>query len=243
MKKLLSYLLLGATAMSLSACALFTRTVTIIDPDGNETPIEFKNEFTYEAPEKDGYIFMGCFAENDLESKQYVSYDGKSVQWNSTFPNTIYAVYSQKKSVYTFEQSYDDISLTAPGRASTISYAMPDVYAKSLANENYVGLINIQLEHFEKEEGVAGLNTFDWSEYYLKVGEDTLESGVFHHTDTTNPYYPFNRMFQLTKEQAFSKIDFQIKRPDSCASTASAKYRNIKVVFYVGEAAQIKAAE
>ena len=158
MKKLLSYFILGATAMSaLTACSLFSRTITVVNFDGTETQIEFQKSFNYEVPEVEGYYFLGCFEENNAESKQYVSNSGESVTWNSGFPKKIYAVYLEKKNLYTFEQSYGDITLSSPGQEKGIKYQLAETYSTLFGDLNYVGMINVQLEHFEKEEGIAGV--------------------------------------------------------------------------------------
>ena len=228
-KLLLSFL----PILLLTSCSS-SRHVTLVHLDGHEEAFEYQGDsFTVPVPTVAGYYYMGGFKENNMNSTQYIDIAGQSVNFKEIddYPEKIYHVYHQKLENYVFETSYNDITLSSSGSKSA-SFSFDDTLAHYLALDGYKAYVRLQFVHYEKEEGVIGINTFDWSTYEVSYGDAKLDSGSLRANGSAQD---FDYIYDIGQLMDGAQFRFVVTRPSNCVSTASATYKHFKATFYVGD--------
>lgn len=228
-KLLLSFL----PILLLTSCSS-SRHVTLVHLDGHEEAFEYQGDsFTVPVPTVAGYYYMGGFKENNMNSTQYIDIAGQSVNFKEIddYPEKIYHVYHQKLENYVFETSYNDITLSSSGSKSA-SFDFNATLNHYLALDGYKAYVRLQFDHYEKEEGVIGINTFDWSTYEVSYGDAKLDSGALRANGSTQN---FDYIYDIGQLMDGAQFKFVVTRPSNCVSTASATYKHFKATFYVGD--------
>ena len=228
-KLLLSFL----PILLLTSCSS-SRHVTLVHLDGHEEAFEYQGDsFVVPVPTVAGYYYMGGFKENNMNSTQYIDIAGQSVNFKEIddYPEKIYHVYHQKLENYVFETSYNDITLSSSGSKSA-SFTFDDTLAHYLALDGYKAYVRLQFDHYEKEEGVIGINTFDWSTYEVSYGDAKLDSGALRANGSAQD---FDYIYDIGQLMDGAQFRFVVTRPSNCVSTASATYKHFKATFYVGD--------
>lgn len=237
----LLFLAFGIT-LSVSGCASFDKDITVVAPDGTSTVVKYrevnvKSEFKYEAPEIEGKYFMGCYLEQDLNSLKIVEYTGTKMSNIKEMPNKMYAMYIDKDAMQTITKEYEGVDISASNPYKTYEFKLDTGYEHYFGNKDVMGYLNVRFSHFEKEEGVSGVNTFNWANYRLENSLGMMEEGVYR---DNHDYSTFSRMYQVEKSQAFKALKFFVGRPDACISTAPSSVTGFKMTFYLGTEEQLK---
>ena len=208
--------------------------VKIVYSDGTSETIHYKKgKFEYTPAEKNGYYFMGCFAEQSLKSTKYVNYDAKRLNEAEDLPETIYAMYVKADGPQIIDFTFDDQSTSS---SIKYNFNLDEAYQYYFGKKDYIGYLSITFKHYEKESGAIGINLFHWADYSLKTPNDTLENGAIR---SNGGYSTFNRMYKIEKGLIFNDLSFNIVRPSACASSENTKITSFKATLYFGEEADI----
>ena len=223
--------LCGASLLAISGCTIRIggeKEVTVVDMDGNKETFKYYDNFEYEPVEKEGYYFMGLYIEQNLNSSKLVEYTGQMVSTNIQLPETIYAMYIKQTGPQIIDTEYADKDVS---RFSDYEFKLDDAYKHYFEKNDYIGYLNISFSHFEKEEGVSGVNTFNWLKYELETDKGLIENGTLR---SNSDFTPFNRLYKLDKKQLFDKITFSVHQPDENISIASPRITSMRFKLYLG---------
>lgn len=231
-----TFLCLGIMFSTVGCTSIFepAKKVNVIYSDGSKEEVSYKKgSFTFTPLERNGYYFMGCYAEQNLTSTRYVDYQAKRLNEDIDLPETIYAMYIKADGPQVIDFTFDDQSTSS---SIKYNFILDEAYQYYFGKKDYIGYLSITFKHYEKESGVIGINTFHWADYSLKTPSDTIENGAIR---SNGSYSTFNRMYKLEKEQIFNSLSFNIVRPSACVSSENTKITSFKATLYFGEEADI----
>ncbi len=211
--------------------------VNVIENDGEVNTIQYINSFEYQPTEKKGKLFMGCFEKPNLNSKKLVDRSGKAIYDNVELPKNIYTNYLDTNEVQIIDFNFPSVDISCSNKSKSYELKLSEDYQYYLQHTESVGYLTIKFSHYEKEEGVVGINTFNWVDYRLDTQISLIDSGTFRSNDD---YTVFNRMYKLDKEEILKGIKFTVSRPKGCISTAPSKISPISMKLYLGTEALLE---
>lgn len=193
----------------------------------------YKFEMESDIPEDQ--FFMGCYESNDLSSTKYVDSGGNGKIYNKEeYPTKLYANYITRSDYLTFKSNNNtkDVSFASRGDNKFV-FSFDEGYYAYLRKYEYSTYVQLSFEHHEVEEGVAGVSTFNWTDYTFKNGKRELDAGVCRY-NSDKEYIKYNKLFEVSYLEFQDGFTLDLVRPDSCVSTGRSVYSNLSLKVHAG---------
>ena len=220
--------------MSLTACS--GKEVSIINEQGENSMINFADHglsIDPDAYQKDGYIFLGCYAGQTTETEQIIDHKGKSRYYESEdeVPSTIYALYEKIEDIMCVTFKADNFTVGSQS-TKTVEFTTHPALAEYIGKQNQYAIINMNFLHFEHVADIAGVGFYNFTNYKILVNDKTSDEG---HLRSSYKSMTFTQMIETTTQDLGAGLKLQIKSPDSNYSTKSAEYTNLVAKAYFGD--------
>ena len=221
------------TLVALTGCDHKTTISVVGAGDNTEVVYHSDNSFDIDISkyQKEGYIFLGCYSEDSVDSRQLISHKGESmIADKGEVPSTIYALYEKIEEVMTFTYKADNANVSSSS-TKTLTFATHPALNEYLASVDKYALIDMNFLHFEHVEDIAGVGFYNWTNYKIISNNTTLDEGALRSSYQSTT---FTKLAQSTSKDVAKGLSLQIKSPDSNYSTKSAEYTNLIAKVYVG---------
>ncbi|GEM_PF-6127631 len=221
---------LGSALYSCFASPNAIKTITVFGNDGVgvEYTVTVGSTFDYQFDDN-GSLFVGCFEEKDGEGDKFVMHDGKSVEWEESMPDTLYAYYVSKENLsFSANRISDNNSLSVTNNGSKDIEAVPfdDAYVAYMGESDLKALTTISFDHMD----VASAIYDNWSDLVITCNDKEIYKNSLR---ANIDWIHFSETFELESKDLSKGLTISLGHATGNASNQTSTIKNIKVEVHL----------
>lgn len=230
-----SFLTLSLLGVSFALCSCFAspgskassllKTVNIVGSDGEEVgyTVEIGSTFDYQIEENE-MLFVGCFEKEEGKGKKYVMHDGKSVTWDSSMPETLYAYYVSKDRLSFSANPINEkntLSISGSGTNRGV-VSFDEAYVAYMDDSNLKALTRISFDY----KDVASEIYDNWSGLIITCNDKEIYNNSLR---ANINFVNFSEDFELEAKDLAKGLIISLSHSNSNLSGNSSTLKNIKI--------------
>ena len=202
------------------------RTVSVIGTNGEGThySVTIGSSFDYQI-EDNGMLFVGCFEEKDGAGEKYVAYDGKSVTWKDSMPDTLYAYYVSKENLCFSANPLNErnsLSNSGSGSKDVGKVSFDEAYVAYMEKSDLKALTTISFDHMDISSDIYD----NWSDLIITCNDKQIYKNSLR---GNQDWAAFSETFELKTKDLAKGLSISLGHASSNISGQTSTIKNVKV--------------
>lgn len=199
-------------------------TITVIEPEGNETEynVRLGTSFDYSITDN-SRLFMGCYEKEGGEGKKFVTHDGKSVAWEDSMPDKLYSYYVSKERLSFFANPINEKNTIEAGNGSGQNeLTFDEAYVAYREGTNRKALAEVSFSFRDNPNTLWD----NWSDFKIECNGKTIYKNALRANVKS---VPFSEVFEIDSHDLAKGISVFYSHPSANRSNCASYITDFKV--------------